>query len=348
MTAADKVIPTARLINGTSTPAPPNASSQPLLTHILILLLTFIIGILSGAYGTSTLLESEYQQIVSKLRSNQHAALSISHQDYKTCQEELRDAKNIVTQSTTADIANANDECSKELKAFQSQARHDALLCIQEMEREMMWSHKAYEDTTVALSTAETKLKLLKEESITVKQELQRRGSELNQVNSNLERTTTLYEEAKTKLDNIVSEVEEAKYAFEQIQIHVGTFEEEIERRDMERAQCDVIYREYDTCKRSLKGVLEGKTDGCQTSISLLEKEKETLSSEVSTLEFRNKKIVEESESLRRRAVHLEQQLENENTLVRGVESERDGLLADVDGIWKKVGDRDRMTVLHR
>ena len=344
-----KDVPTAPLINGNSTPKPTDASYKPpLVKHILILLSAFIIGILSGAYGTSTLLESEYQQIVSKLRSNQHVALSNSHQDYKTCHEELRDAKNILTQSTTADIASANDECSKELKAFQSQARHDALLCMQEMEREMMWSHKAYEDTTAALSTAEAKLNLMKEESLTVKQELQRRGSELNEVNSNLERTTTLYEETKTKLDNIMFEVEEANYAFEQIKIEVGRFEEEIELRDMERAQCDVTHREYDKCTRSLKGVLEGKTDGCQTSISLLEKEKETLSSEVSTLEFRNNKIVEENESLRRRAIHLEEQAENANALVRAVESERDDLIADVDNIWKNVAERDRMTVVHR
>ena len=93
---------------------------------------------------------------------------------------------------------------------------------------------------------------------------------------------------------------------------------------------------------------MEGKTDGCQTSISLLEKEKETLSSEVSTLEFRNNKIVEENESLRRRAIHLEEQAENANALVRAVESERDDLIADVDNIWKNVAERDRMTVLHR
>jgi chromosome segregation ATPase len=329
------------IMNGTP---PVNASTKASPLQIILLLLTFLTGSLLGGYVTSSLLETEYQSILSSLRSNHQLSSSETRQQYQSCHAELTEEK----KAHSASIANADDGCRDELKAVKSQWRHEELICQQELEREILWSHKAYEDGTRAITAATDKLEALKQQRIEMEQKLDTQQKELQQVTSNLQLTTNEKEQAQHRLESFLPQFNEVTAELEQLQSFISAIEAEMERRDIERAECDALHRELDTCRSSLEQSLEGSIDGCQTSMELLKTEKMELARMVSTLETKMNKVSEEKNVLDRRVDHLEGQLGGANALVGEFEVERDGLRSQLDLIERRMKERDQLRVLHK
>ena len=312
--------------------------------QILALLFTLAIGCLLGGYATSSLLESEYQAILSQARANYQLSLSETKEGHKTCHQELAEQK-----KSYLDAVVGNDSgCTDELKLLKSQWRHEELSCQQEVEREMLWSHKALEDSTSALTRASAKLQSMKDEIAVARAELGSKHAELEHATTNLKSTRVQQQETQQQLDQIKGQWDNARSEFEQTQTHLSTLEEEMERRDMERAACDKTHRDLDSCQNTLQKTLEGGSDGYTASLDLLQNDKAALTRQLEILNAQNYKVVEESEFMKRRSDHVEKQLESANELVKEFEIERDRLKGDFDSISEKMRQRDRLSVLNR
>lgn len=322
--------------------APGKSSASAL--QILALLFALAIGCLIGVYATSSLIESEYQSIASQLRSNYKLSLSETKEEHKICQEELAKQKKSYLQV----VATNGDDCTEELKLLESRWKYAELSCQQEVEGEMVWSHKAFEDSTSALARVSQKLQSMRGEVTSTKIELEEKHAELEQVTSDLESTRMQHNEAQRKLEQILSQRDETIAQLNQTQSLVSTLEKEMELRDLERAKCDQTHRDLNQCKKNLQKTVEGSTDGCTTSLDLLQNDKADLSHQLEALKSHNDKIVEESEFMKRRLDHVEKQLESANELVKVFEMERDGLKVEVENMIKKIQERDRLDVLHR
>jgi chromosome segregation ATPase len=337
----DKAKP--NVMNGTAElNAAPKSTS--LAKQILALLFALTIGTLIGGYVTSSLLESEYQSILAQLRANYQLSLSETKEEHKICQDDLLEQKKSYTEA----VSSNDDGCKDELKTLKSQWRHEELLCQQEVEREMLWSHKAYEDSTAAIAKATNKLQALKQEIGSLKSDLVNKHAEWEVAVSNLSSTQMQREEARQKLDQITLQLADVEGQYHRTQKSLSTLGEELERRDIERAECDKIHRELDSCKRTLQKSLEGTTDGCTTSLDLLKDEKNDLSRQLEVMKTQNEKIIGESEFTNRRSAHVEKQLEGANALLSEFETERDALKVEIKTINDKIREKDRLSVLHR
>ena len=333
---------TAPSMNGAAPPL--NASSSRKsnnsisVKQILAFLSTLLLGLLLGGYATSSLLESEYRTVISTLISNNQIAISETKQEHYECHRDLLVAKEAHSKS----ISNTDDTfCQEELKSLQSQWRHEELSCHQEMEREIMWSHKAYQDSTAALRKAGEKLTRLKERSVTLSDELERKQTQLEQVTSELNQTTNQYAKDKVQHKQLEAEWGFVQSQFQEMQTLFSSLEEEMERRDLERAECDKTHRDMMQCQQSLRQTLEGKTDGCTTSLEMASREKKELNSKIASVE-------EQNESIKQRSNHLDAQLEGANALVREFESERNGLRDEIQKMQSMISEKDRLSVLDR
>ena len=329
----------------------PNGAAPPLITttspksnnkisakQLLAFLFSFAIGLVVGGYATSSLLESEYRTVISTLISNHQNSISDTKLEHNECHRDLLEAKEAYSRSTSQ---YGDTTCHEKLQSIQSQRRHEELSCHQEMEQEIMWSHKAYQDSTAALRKASDKLMETKERSIALSDELQRTKTQLELVTSNLQQTNDHYTKEQIQRKELEAEWDFAKSQFEEMQTLFLSLEKEIERRDLERAHCDKSHRDMIQCQQSLRKTLEGETDGCTTSLELASHDKKELNSQITTLK-------REHDSVNRRSNLLETQLEGANALVKEFEIERDGLRDEIQKMQSIMSERDRLSVLDR
>ena len=328
-------------MNGKARPAQsnPSTSTSVPLRSIIPTLFALVTGSLAGAYVISSRLESEYQSSLSKLKSNYQISLAQNQLDFETCHEDLLEEK----KAYSIDVANNNDGCQDTLKLVRSQWRHEELSCMQELEREILYSHKAYEDSTSALSYASDKLNKLREDNKLLKAEVEQTRNELKDVASNLESVTVEMQHARSQLEIAMKQLEESRS-------ELAVLDSEIRRRDIERAECDKTHREMFTCQTSLqKSLEEGAADEvCVSRLASLMKERTELFEQIQFLTAEKTNAVEYTESMKNKVDHLENQLESANELLKEFVRESDNRKAETESILEKVRAKDKMNVLDR
>ena len=215
-----------------STSKTSNTLSQIL--RALLFITPLLIGIIIGGYITAQLLESEYQIIVSELRSIHRAAIEETQSTHSIqCQSMLSNQK----QSYDAEVAKFKMHMSHQERAFHSQS-----------EKYIKETTMAYKLASEGLDKSSQKLMQEKEKYA----ELELSSQKLKEEVDVCESIMLQLEQADKRNLAIRNTLTETNKQIDQLKNDLNGAEAELDRRDIERAECDDNYRNLLQCRKSL------------------------------------------------------------------------------------------------
>ena len=259
--------------------SPSTSKTSNILSQILRALLfiaPLLIGIIIGGYITAQLLESEYQIIVSELRSTHHAAIEETQSTHSIqCQSMLSNQK----QSYDAEVAKLKIHMSHQERAFHSQS-----------EKYIKETTMAYKLASEGLDKSSQKLMQEKEKYA----ELELSSQKLKEEVDICESIMLQLEQADKRNLAIRNTLTETNKQIEQLTNDLNGAEVELDRRDIERAECDDNYRNLLQCRKSLNDNINSSHESKEC-----ECHEEALRQQVTELEERVLLGVNDSNELR-------------------------------------------------
>mmetsp|Transcript_18078 Transcript_18078/g.39065 ORF Transcript_18078/g.39065 Transcript_18078/m.39065 type:complete len:317 (+) Transcript_18078:253-1203(+) len=260
--------------------------SRLLLVPLFVVL---VIGAVLGAYLAAYILETEYQNIVSQLQTNHHAAILQSQNDYINCHSNLLDEK----QSNEEELAKYRMHADQNERAFQSRA-----------EQYLKETNVAYKVTNEGLRKASSRLKM----------EVEKHEStqlQLSQVNKRLQAIRNTLTDSTRALETSKSERTETETQLQYLQLELDAAEEELENRDIERAECDVHHRNMLKCREALKEALvdlannnaEIPASSDETASDVMKDVMKTTAAQLTHAMEQKNEMLQEVESLREKVV---------------------------------------------
>ncbi|KAL7518005.1 hypothetical protein ACHAWX_002871 [Stephanocyclus meneghinianus] len=306
------------------------------------------LGILLGGFVVSRLLDSEYQQIIAKLRINHQTSLTRFKEDRRACHEERETEKQRATNALIA--AQEASFCDEEVKACRSQSTDNERIYRQELEDQILSANNVLEDANAGLEKASQKLKRLREEYQRTETELGRKKAELDGTARKYHETVNHLQDSKAQLERVQNKLSSTERQLVNAERELEAAGREFDRRDVERAECDKTHRDMVSCQRMLNESLGGlgKDDLCSSTIQQLNKDKADLSQELSAARNEREKASEEITFLQQQRAHLEEQISGFSTLAGEHERERDELREQIVMVYEKIQVRDRQLVLDR
>mmetsp|Transcript_10424 Transcript_10424/g.18449 ORF Transcript_10424/g.18449 Transcript_10424/m.18449 type:complete len:575 (+) Transcript_10424:109-1833(+) len=337
-----------------------------LLVQIFIALIT---GAILGGYLSAHILESEYQNIVANLQSDHHSSLLHTQNDYIKCQSGLTAEQRYNEQEMTKLRIHADQN----ERAFQQRAEQYVnetnmayKVANEGLERassRVKMEAEKHEYTKQQLSDASSRLNTeaeehkstqlqLSEASSRWKMEVEKHEStmlQFNQVNKRVQAIRNTLTEQTRALEAAKNERKETDSQLQHLLSELDAAEEELDRRDIERAECDEHHREMLKCHDSLEEALANAVNA-GTPASL----------------------VEEREAMKKTAAQLARVWEQKEELVQQVqwlteeEGAKDALFAEIEskskeaeyerGVWEmkarsimeKITFRSRKDVLEK
>ncbi|KAL3780009.1 hypothetical protein HJC23_000299 [Cyclotella cryptica] len=334
--------------HSTNTASKPPSKSTVLLASCSIALL--LLGTLLGGFVTSRLLDSEYQQIIAKLRVNYQTSLTHSKEDRRTCLEEREAEKQPTQDAALLSSHEASLRSHEEWKACQSQSIQTERMHQQEMERQLLATNRALEDANAGLERASHRLKQTRKEYQHIEFELERRKLEWNETTRKYHETVQQLQDATGQLERVQSTLSTTEGQLANAERELEAAGREFDRRDVERAECDKTHREMISCQKMLKDALggTGKEEICVSTIGQLDRDKTDLLQELSAVKSERDRVFEEISFLQQHRTHLEEQLSGFSLLATEHERERDELREQTVAVYEKIQNRDRQFVLDR
>lgn len=330
--------------NGSVTPIKPLAEvpTKPKSTSILILLLfTLLIGILLGAYLTSHLLESEYQSIISKLRNHYQASLSAAKDDSKSRADEIIELKK---EKDVILIERDVDDCQDSLKALQSEFIDYEKGCQEEVLQSILSTNQFYEEATAKLAKVSDKYIKLQKEYTALEQKYHtklRENEDISQLLNTSKRQQSDTFRLVQELKNVVASLNVELEGKEKV---IKSHEEELDRRDLERVECDALHRQVFECKKKFEDV----TRECPSTHQEWNAEKEELLTQLSTMAADKENALQEVAGLNHHKVQMQEHLRSVTSHANEVEQERNLLNEERASVSERIQVRDQLFVLDR
>mmetsp|Transcript_46582 Transcript_46582/g.97886 ORF Transcript_46582/g.97886 Transcript_46582/m.97886 type:complete len:581 (+) Transcript_46582:163-1905(+) len=239
---------------------------------IVQIVIALVVGAILGAYLTAYILETEYKSIVSALQSDHHTSLLASKNDYIKCQN------NLTHEVTTAEVemaklvlhADQNErtfqqravEYVKETNAAYRHANEGLTKAQLRYQKEIM-EHKATKNTVKEMES-----KLSKEVENHESTQLQ-----LSQVDRRISAIRNTLAESQKELRAEQAAHNASISRERELGESLDEMEEELDRRDLERAECDDHHREMLQCRQSLREALEGNAGTAAAAAGIVEDE---------------------------------------------------------------------------
>ncbi|KAL7473424.1 hypothetical protein ACHAXS_014031 [Conticribra weissflogii] len=341
-----------------------HSSSRPSLTRSqqfvltpLKLLLALLLGSLLGAIIISHLLTTEYSRMLSLQKSRHLSSIS-------RIQAEFRNYVSNATEEKSVQMNFLEENLARSLEEVKELWKEEVDSLKKEGERkEIMY----YQTVESALGRNVHTLTLAQEGLEMAYDRYKQVQSNLSEATQKLEIIQNEYRDMQVQQENLENQRIESEKKLKQLRRELEATGEELERRDMERAECDGLHRNLIQCQKSLettkdnadehergKGSDRDDEDDKETCRKSLEQEREDL---LLALE-QNEKLAEEIRVLRlndcdhRRGDDLSNQMEEK---IAGLEKQVEESQFEME-YWrdknemmtKKIKFRSKKEVLER
>lgn len=282
-------------------------------------LLALIVGVLIGGFVVTSLLEAEYQQIVTQLRSDHRISLSQLKNEYITCQSDLANEKKINDERLMGELDELAHSWEEDMSKLKAAAERNEQEYKQRVERHLKETNEAY----VAANDGLEKASAL----------LQSKQRELAQTNNRLEMSIR-------ELENLEKARAVTERQLQAVRNELGEVGDELDRRDLERIECDENHRNLLQCQQSLEKAI-GDSDN-----SSFEQDRVQSAQQLAIVSAQKDKLISEVEELREHEARLQEFVVDAKTVAGDYERDRDLWREKAEIIMQKIKDRSQKEVL--